>query len=223
MSFGEEIVAIGVLSASNWRERLSRLSFSRSAHAKILGGSLIMLFGSVFVSLANFGYNIGVARLLGPADFSHAAAAVTILMLISAITLAFQLVCTKLVAKSESIEAKAAVFQFLHKRSWWVGTGLGAAMLLSSSVLASYLRLSSPWVIILLAVGLTIYIPLGVKRGGLQGTCRFRGLSWNMVAEALVKFIGAIVLIEMGFGVSGRGCGHLGLRDFCLFSARCRA
>jgi O-antigen/teichoic acid export membrane protein len=203
MSLGEDTVAIFVPSASSWRERLARLRVNRSAHAKILGGSLIMLIGSFFVSLANFGYNIGVARLLGPADFSHAAAAVTILMLVSAITLAFQLVCTKLVAKSESLEAKAAIFQQLHRKSWWVGIGLGAAMLLSSSVLSSYLRLSTSWVIILLAVGLTIYIPLGVKRGGLQGTCRFSGLSWNMAAEAAVKFLGAIVLIAMGFGVLG--------------------
>jgi O-antigen/teichoic acid export membrane protein len=203
MSPVEDTVEIYVPHASNWREKLARLHVSRSAQAKILGGSVIMLIGSVFVSLANFGYNIGVARLLGPADFSHAAAAVTILMLVSAITLAFQLVCTKLVAKSESVETKAAIFQQLHRKSWWIGLGLGAAMLLASSVLSSYLRLSSPWVIILLAVGLTIYIPLGVKRGGLQGTCRFRGLSWNMAAEAVVKFLGAIVLIEMGFGVLG--------------------
>ena len=203
MSVSEDTVVVCVPDARSWRERLARIRLSRSVHARILGGSLIMLIGSIVVSLANFGYNIGVARLLGPADFSHAAAAVTILMLISAITLAFQLVCTKLVAKSESQAAKAAVFQQLHRKSWWVGITLGVAMLLASSVLASYLRLSSPWVIILLAVGLTIYIPLGVKRGGLQGTCRFRGLSWNMAAEAGVKFAGAIVLIEMGFGVLG--------------------
>ena len=123
---------------------LPRLRRSTLAHAKILSGSLILLIGSVFVSLANFGYNIGVARLLGPADFSHAAAAVTILMLISAITLSFQLVCTKLVAKASTAEAKAAVFQHLMKRAWAIGFGLGAFMLLASSVLTSYLRLSSP-------------------------------------------------------------------------------
>jgi O-antigen/teichoic acid export membrane protein len=217
MSIGEDMVAVCVPSASSWRERLARLRVSRSAHAKILGGSLIMLIGSVFVSLANFGYNIGVARLLGPADFSHAAAAVTILMLISAITLAFQLVCTKLVAKSTSLEAKAAVFQHLHKKAWWVGIGLGAAMLAASSVLSSYLRLSSPWIIILLAIGLTIYIPLGVKRGGLQGTCRFRGLSWNMAAEAIIKFVAAMVLIEMGFGVLGAVAAISGSVIFAYF------
>jgi O-antigen/teichoic acid export membrane protein len=203
MTVGEDTVAVCVPRASSWRERLVHLRLDRSAHAKILGGSLIMLVGSIFVSLANFGYNIGVARLLGPADFSHAAAAVTILMLVSAVTLAFQLVCTKLVAKSESIEAKAAIFQSLLKKAWWAGLGLGASMLLASSVLTSYLRLSSQWVILLLAVGLSIYIPLGVKRGGLQGTCRFRGLSWNMAVEAIVKFVAAIILIEMGFGVLG--------------------
>ncbi len=187
-------------------------------HAKILNGSIILLIGSVFVSLANFGYNIGVARMLGPSDFSHAAAAVTILMLISAITLAFQLVCTKLVAKADTTEAKAAVFQHLMKRAWAIGIGLGVFMLLASSVLTAYLRLSSPWIIILLAVGLTIYVPLGVKRGGLQGTCRFRGLSWNMAAEAIIKFVGAIVLIELGFGVLGAVAAISGsvIFAFCL-------
>src|ERR1700685_1295286 len=82
---------------------LSRWLPQQDEHAKILNGSIILLIGSIFVSLANFGYNIGVARMLGPADFSQAAAAVTILMLISAITLAFQLVCTKLVAKAEVV------------------------------------------------------------------------------------------------------------------------
>src|SRR5271166_7133049 len=173
------------------------------AHTKILSGSIVLLIGSAAVSVANFGYNIGVARLLGPSDFSHVAGAVTILMLISAVTLSFQLVCTKLVAKADTPKNKAAVFQHLMKRAWAIGFALGAFMLLANSALTQYLKFSSPWIIILLSVGLTIYVPLGVKRGGLQGTCRFRALSWNMAAEAVVKFIGAIVLIAMGFGVLG--------------------
>ena len=76
-------------------------------------------------------------------------------------------------------------------------------MLLSASVLTQYLRLSSSSIITILAIGLAIYIPLGVKRGGLQGTCRFRGLSLNMAAEAVIKFVGALVLIKLGFGVLG--------------------
>src|SRR5215469_4215271 len=125
------------------RELLALRGHEYASHIKILNGSLILLIGSVFVSLANFGYNIGVARLLGPADFSHAAAAVTILMLISALTLSFQLVCTKLVAKAGDAERKAAVYQHLMKRAWTIGVALGVFMLLTNSALTSYLRLSS--------------------------------------------------------------------------------
>jgi O-antigen/teichoic acid export membrane protein len=172
-------------------------------HAKILSGSIVLLLGSVVVSMANFGYNIGVARLLGPSDFGHVAAAVTILLLISAITLSFQLLCTKLVVKATTAESKAAVFQHLMKRAWVIGIALASCMLVANSFLTKYLRLSSSWLIVLLSVGLCIYVPLGVKRGGLQGTCRFRALSWNMAAEAITKFGGALVLIALGFGVLG--------------------
>jgi O-antigen/teichoic acid export membrane protein len=189
--------------ASKWREYVARWYPAGGSHAKILNGSITLLIGSVVVSLANFGYNIGVARLLGPSDFSHAAAAVTILMLISALTLAFQLVGTKLIAKADTVERKAGIFQHLMKRAWMVGIGLGAFMLVANSVLTAYLRFSTPWIVILLSIGLTIYVPLGVKRGGLQGTCRFRALAWNMGAETVIKFVAAIVLIEMGFGVLG--------------------
>ena len=203
MNATPETVMVEPPRGGGWRDRLSPRAPQSALRAKILNGSIVLLVGSFFVSLANFGYNIGVARLLGPSDFSHAAAAVTILMLVSALTLSFQLVCAKLVAKANTPEQKAAVYQHLRKRAWGIGLALGAFMLLANSVLTAYLRLSSPWIIILLAVGLAIYVPLGVKRGGLQGTCRFKGLAWNMGAEAIAKFLGAIVLIELGFGVLG--------------------
>ena len=203
MSANPETIVVNRSRRSGWRAWLSRWATQYAPHAKIVNGSIVLLIGSVFVSLANFGYNIGVARLLGPSDFSHAAAAVTILMLVSALTLSFQLVCAKLVAKANTREQKAAVYQHLRKRAWAIGLALGAFMLIANSPLTAYLRLSTPWIIILLAIGLAIYVPLGVKRGGLQGTCRFKGLAWNMGAEAIVKFVGAIVLIEFGFGVLG--------------------
>src|SRR6185437_16664748 len=81
-----------------------------SARSRMLNGSLVLLLGTGMVTLLNFGYNVAVARLLGPAGFGHAAAAVTLLMLVSALTLSFQLVCAKLVARNESVQARAAVY-----------------------------------------------------------------------------------------------------------------
>ena len=185
-----------------WRDAVATLR-SEPTHARVLGGSIIMLLGSGLVSVVNFGYNVAVARLLGPAAFGHAAAAVTLLMLVSAITLSFQLVCAKFVARNESDAGKASVYSTLTRRAWRVGIALGSALILCSGLVARYLNLPSPWIVILLALGIAFYIPLGVKRGGLQGTCTFSRLSWNFIIEAVAKFVGALLLIHFGYGVFG--------------------
>jgi len=185
-----------------WRDAVATLR-SEPTHARVLGGSIIMLLGSVMVSLFNFGYNIAVARMLGPSAFGHVAAVGTLLMIVSAITLSFQLVCTKIIARSETTAEKSAVYATLRRKSWTVGLLIGSGLALTSGWIASYLNLPSAWLVIELAIGLAIYIPLGTKRGGLQGTCKFRSLSFNLILETVVKLIGAIAFIEMGYGVSG--------------------
>ena len=185
-----------------WRDAVATLR-SESTHARVLGGSIIMLLGSAMVSLFNFGYNVVVARMLGPAAFGHVAAVGTLLMIISAITLSFQLVGAKVIARSETDEAKAAVYATLKRKSWLVGLLIGSGLAVTSNWIADYLKLPSPWLVLLLSVGLAFYIPLGAKRGGLQGTCRFSALSWNLILETVVKLVGALVFIEMGYGVYG--------------------
>ena len=185
-----------------WRDAVATLR-SEPTHARVLGGSIIMLIGSGLVSVVNFGYNVAVARMLGPSAFGHAAAAVTLLMLVSAITLSFQLVCAKFVARNETAGGKAEVYHSLMRRAFRVGILLGTALLLASGYVAQYLNLPSRWIVVLLALGIAFYIPLGVKRGGLQGTCAFSRLSWNFLLEATTKFLGAVILIACGYGVYG--------------------
>lgn len=185
-----------------WREALANLRIEPS-HQRIFGGSVVMLVGSTLVSIVNFAYNVAVAHMLGPAAFGHAVAAVTLLMLVSAITLSFQLVCAKFVAKNDSPGGKAAVYSVLLRRAWLVGVLLGSILILAAGVVAAYLNLPSTWIVDLLAFGIAFYIPLGVKRGGMQGVCQFSRLTWNFILEAVVKFLGAVMLVQMGLGVSG--------------------
>jgi O-antigen/teichoic acid export membrane protein len=54
-----------------------------------------------------------------------------------------------------------------------------------------------------LACGFAFYVPLGARRGGMQGLCSFRLLASSYVMEALLKFVGAVLLVEFGFGALG--------------------
>jgi O-antigen/teichoic acid export membrane protein len=163
---------------------------------------MIMLVGSTLVSLVNFGYNVAVARMLGPGNFSQAAAAVTLLMLVSAITLAFQLTCAKFVARNETLATKAYLYRTLRRKAWYVGTMLGGGVIVFSTLISSYLRMSTP-LILIMAIGIAFYVPLGARRGAMMGTRQFAKLSANFLLEAAVKLTTALILVGAGYGVLG--------------------
>jgi O-antigen/teichoic acid export membrane protein len=169
----------------------------------LLSGSLILLVGSMLVSGLNFLFNVLMARMLGPALFSQAAAIVTMLMLLSCISLSFQMVCAKFVARNETAGAKAAVYQSIRRKGWQLGFVVALVLFAAQKPIAEYLRMPNSWVIAVLAIGMAFYNQLGVKRGNLQGWCEFKSLSWNYVFEAASKLAMAILLVELGYGIFG--------------------
>ncbi len=175
----------------------------QQSHALVLGGSLIMLIGTGVVSVVNFGYQVTMARTLGPALFGDVSVVATLLMLASAITQSFQLVCAKFVARNQSHEGKTAVYGRLMKRAWMAGIAVAVVLVLARGAVTSLFRLNTPALIIFLAVAVSFSVPTGVKRGGLQGLCNFQSLNSNFVLEAVVKLVAALVLVGVGYGVYG--------------------
>jgi O-antigen/teichoic acid export membrane protein len=175
----------------------------KSPASALLSGSLILLLGSVFVSGLNFLFNVVMARLLGPSLFSQAAALVTLLMLLSCISLSFQMVCAKFVARNETPSAKVAVYRTMSRQAWQVGAVVAVLLFAAEKPIAEYLRMPNAWVIGVLAIGMAFYNQLGVKRGNMQGWCRFGPLSRNYIFEAASKLAIAIILVELGYGIFG--------------------
>src|SRR5581483_8669165 len=182
---------------------LARLLNFRPRPSKLVGGSLIMLAGSMMVSVLNFGYNIVVARMLGKELFAQAAAFVTLQLIVSAGTLSVQMVCAKFVARNATDEQKTFAYRSLLRRSWFIGISVGLVMVLISRPGSTWLNIHSAIPMIILAVGMAFYIPLGVRRGGLQGVCNFRKLAINYVLETVVKMAAAVALLAAGFGLEG--------------------
>jgi O-antigen/teichoic acid export membrane protein len=172
-------------------------------HATVLSGSLIMLISMMLVNVFNFAYNVVMARWLGPAEFGHINAAVTLLLLASCVSLAFQLVCAKFVARNKSDGGKAAVVHTLLGKAWLASLGMAAVLFLAQGPIARYLNVPHPWTIAFLAIGIAVYAPLGVKRGGMQGVCAFSRLGGNFVIEALTRFMVGAALVFAGYGVLG--------------------
>jgi len=162
-----------------------------------------LLSASGLATAINFAYNIAVARFLGPTAFGHATAVYTLLILISAVTLSFQIVSAKVVAQQSSLEGKSAVYRGFHKSAWAGGIAVALLLLVFQRAIADYLNLPSPILVVLLAIGVAFYVPLGSRRGYIQGAYGFHRLATNLVLEGLVRLGGSLVLITLGLGVQG--------------------
>ena len=176
---------------------------SKTLQARIVSGSFVLLVGSSLATGINFAYNIAVARFLGPAGFGHATVVYTLLILISAVTLSFQIVAAKLVAQQSSPERKAAAYRDFHRGAWACGIVVAVALLIFQRPIAEYLKLPHSSLISLLAIGAAFYVPLGSRRGYIQGVCEFRLLATNLVLEGAVRFGGSLLLVIAGLGVRG--------------------
>jgi O-antigen/teichoic acid export membrane protein len=175
----------------------------RSERSTLLNGSAVMLVAMMLVNIFNFAYNMVMARMLGPAAFGNINAAVTLLLLASCISLAFQLVCAKFVARNHADSSKAAVVHGLLGKAWMASLALGGMLFLAQKPVATYLNVPSPWIIGLLAIGIAAYAPLGVKRGAMQGVCAFPRLGTNFVLEAGIRFFLGAGLVVAGYDVLG--------------------
>ncbi len=107
--------------------------------------------------------------------------------------LSFQIVCAKFVARNRSRTRQS------WRLSWADGTRLenqrlavGLDLVLLSKPLTRFLHFPSVWIIVLMAVAIAFYIPVGVKRGGFQGACAFPLLATNFTLESAVKLIAGV-------------------------------
>ena len=176
---------------------------TKTLQARIVSGSVVLLSGSGLTMAINLAYNIAVARFLGAKGYGHATVIYTILTLLSAITLAFQIVATKVVAQQPSLEGKAAVYRFFHRAACACGVVVALALVVFQGPIATYLNLPSSSLVAIISIGAAFYIPLGVRRGYIQGTCGFRALALNMVLEQGFRLGGSLAMIFAGTGVAG--------------------
>ena len=120
------------------------IASSSSLRAGVLSGSVIMLVSSGFVGALNLLYTLAIAHQLGAAGFGQASAVYTVLMLLSAVHLSFQLLCSKFIARSDSLPEKISIYRYFHRRAWIYGIGVGLALFFARSLISTYLNVPTP-------------------------------------------------------------------------------
>lgn len=176
-------------------------SIPRTGRSSLLANTAVLSATTLGVSAANYGLNVALARLLPPAEFGDANLAINLVLAAAVVAATLQLVSSKMIATHP--ESAAAVTRTLALIAGSIGLVVLLAFTAGAWVLADVLRTSTPWMFVVLGLGLPIYFMQAVYRGVLQGDLRISRLALSYGVEAAVRVVGAIALVWAGFGVVG--------------------
>ena len=164
---------------------------------------MVLLIGSGLATILSLGYNVVIGWFLGPKSFGHATVVYSLLVLLSAISFAFQIVTAKVAAQQPSAETKADVYRYFHRSAIGCGFSIALVLFLFRQGITDYLNLPDSSLIAMLAIAAGFYIPLGARRGYDLGSYRFHRLAMSLVIEGAVRLGGSYALVVAGYGVRG--------------------
>jgi O-antigen/teichoic acid export membrane protein len=171
---------------------------SRLTKNTFVRGGVLVLGSTLAWHLSNFAFNSVSARILGPSSYGTLAAVVAMLYVASPLFVSVQTVASRITTKLASRgewSRLSGLARYYALRLAVVGLALAAVVALSSSAIATFLRVPSPTPIAFAAVALVFASVTHLQRGLLQGSMRFERYALATLAETGAKIATALVLL----------------------------
>ncbi|MHC4653764.1 MAG: oligosaccharide flippase family protein [Planctomycetota bacterium] len=178
-------------------------------------GSLMFLAVAIF-NIFSLLYQLYMVRNLSPTNYGVLNSLFSILMIISVPSGTLRTVVTKFISTFYAINHHERINLLLRsfvKKASVVGLVIFLMLILGSRVIASFLQVTSPLLIVILAVIAFLSFILPLTQGGLQGLQRFGYLGLTMITNGSIKLLLGIIFVSAGFGVIG-AMGALAISTF---------
>jgi len=187
----------------------------------MLKSSSIVVTGILISNVLAYIFHIYVGRALGPVDYGVFGALLSILTILSLISTAFGSAIVKFTARlneKKQYEKIGFLRKAMQKKMLIFGVIFLLLIILLSQNIADYLKIESNIPVIIMVISLFFALISPVNRGVLQGLKKFKVYSWNGILESVSRLIIVIVLLSLGFGISGSIIAY-GLGYFIAFLA----
>ena len=166
----------------------------------------IMLIATLIAGVCNYVYQIHMGVALGPEDYGVFGALFAIFYIISILGGTIQTSMTRFVSKLKAEDDYGNIGFLLSgmtKRMAILGVLAFFIFVLASPHITSFLNMEAKEPVIIVGATLLFSLLLPVGLGVLQGLQRFVQLGMNGVLNASLKLLFGIILVSVGFGVSG--------------------
>lgn len=171
----------------------------------LIKGSLILFIMLLFYNIFNYAFQISMARMLGPADYSILAALMSLIYLFAIPNEAIQTVISKYTSKFVAFNQKGKI-KFLLIRSMKKGIIFSSILFLISLPIFYFLSifLKISFLLMLLTSLFVFYVfTFPITRGIMQGQKKFMALGANLTLESFIKAVFAVIFVALGLKVYG--------------------
>lgn len=173
---------------------------------RFLGGGAIMFVGTVVSGGFSYLFNVFVARLLGPGNYSEVLAILNLATIISVATTAVSLTSMQYAGQyyySGHGERLRHTFWVLLTRVAAIGVGLAILTAIFVMPVSRFFSISNTSAALLSLLFVPISLIATVHRGYLQGVQRFLAVSVAVSVEMLARFVLLFIFVKLGWGVAG--------------------
>jgi O-antigen/teichoic acid export membrane protein len=180
----------------------------------------VMFIATTLAGALSYLYQVYMGRVLGPEQYGVFGALFAIFYMIMVISQTISTTATRFVSKfiGEGKEISFFLLGFL-KRMILLGLIVSILFFAFSGKIASFLKISDPRPVMVLALILFLTWIQPINGGALRGLQRFKALGFVSVSNAFFKLVFGVLLVALGLGVSGALLGVVtGLFLATLFS-----
>lgn len=173
---------------------------------QLISGSLVMIMGSTLVNFVNYIYHLLMGRMLGPINYGtlNSLIAVFYLLFIPSLALTTVIVKFTTVYRAQGNYGKLySLFRSFSEKIFILGILAILFFIFARNLIANFLNTSEVSVVALIGSFFLFSLLSTVNNGILQGLVNFNFLSVNNVFSGLLKVGFGILLVRMGFSVSG--------------------
>ncbi len=166
--------------------------------------SLVMFTATIFAGIFNYLYQVYMGRVMGPEEYGVFGALFAIFYMIGVISQTLGTSATNFV--SEFIGQGKQIGFFLYgslKRMALLGLAVSVIFIASSGWLTSLLKLPERGPVLVLVPILFLTCVSPISSGALRGVKSFFALGFVNISSAFFKLAIGILLVILGFGVSG--------------------
>ena len=173
---------------------------------KLAKHSIIMIFFTLSGAFFNYLYQLFMGRLLTPEEYGILFSLINIFYIFSVISATVQTTMTKYTSKLKAknqFNKLSYFWRYVLKKSFIFGVITTILFFIITPFLSNYLHLPSQLPALILFSSILFAYALPTNQGILRGLQRFIPLGLTQTLWAFLKFILGILLVYLGFKVSG--------------------